>query len=259
MRLSFRCAADGNIVLRRAEKLYLKAVSASGMTYRNGKITRREEDETQYSKSKVAYDYTKSFSEQIDDFKKGNFPEKDTFVLGSTPKIYREIGFNALPLTINRTHVDYALNGTKDANHYLGESLLKQLPKAIENPIAIVSSKTKNKSSVVAIVSLKHRGNMVIAPIYIDGFGFQNGIQIDSNAITSVHARNNAITGLLKDAISQEANGKIGIFYYNKKEADPLVVGRVSMPHGLQGMDGFVHSIREKGSTVKIKMQNVTE
>ena len=52
-----------------------------------------------------------------------------------------------------------------------------------------------------------------IAPVVIDGFGFQNRIQIDSNAVTSIHGRKNAVTRLLADALDDYANGETSLFY----------------------------------------------
>lgn len=72
------------------------------------------------------YDYSKSFADQIDDYKKGLFPVYDTFVVSGTPKVWQDIGFNALPVTLNQTHVDYALNGTKDEDHVVSETALKK-------------------------------------------------------------------------------------------------------------------------------------
>lgn len=207
------------------------------------------------------YDFKKSFADQIEDYKNGVFPSNDALLIGGTPQVYRDIGFNALPMTINQTHVDYALNGTKDSNHALGEAILKQLPKALKTPIAIIASKTKNDTSIVAILAITHNNKQINVPIRIDGYGKQNGIIIDSNAITSVYARENAITKLLNDALIDEANGKIGLFYWDKKRAVALLSkGKVSMPNNLNALsDGYVHSIRESDSPVKPKMQNVTE
>ena len=205
------------------------------------------------------YDYSKSFAEQIDDYKAGKIPKKDTLVVGPTPDMLQKIGLNALPMTINTTHVDYALNGTKDANHFFGRSLLSQLPTALKNPAAVISSQTQQKTSLVVLLPIKHLGNTVIAPVYIDGFGRQNGIVIDSNAVTSTFGKKNAVTKLLNDAIQQERNGKIAVYYYNKKIADPLLqVAGLQLPGGLIPHGGYVHSIREKGSPVNNRLENVT-
>ena len=205
------------------------------------------------------YDYSKSFAQQIDDYKSGKIPNGDTLLVGATPELFQSIGFNALPMTINITHVDYALEGTKDTDHHLGETMLKQLPKSIKDPVAIFISQTKENSSVVALLNFKVNGKQTVAPIVIDGFGFQNNIRIDSNAITSVYGKGSAINQLYK-AAQDEANGKFSLLYVNKKEADSLLQ---SAGHQLSGglipRDGFYHSIRENGSPVKSRFNDVTE
>lgn len=285
---------------RKAEKLFMQALSEAGGTIdATGKIhvANREEDDAEAltrensekthisdaegaenaaeaasgEKEKspkrsvrwsreIQYDFTKSFAEQVEDFDNGNFPDRDSLVIGETPKVYRDIGFNALPMTINQTHIDYALNGTKNADHWIGKGMLQQLPDALKTPLAIIISNTDPSGSVVALLELTHNGKQIIAPVHIDGFAFQHGIQIDSNAVTSVHARRNAISGLLSDALNAEAQGNIGVFYWDKKRTSALLsVGGVTMPHGLNLRDGSIHSIRENGSPVKPKMQNITK
>ena len=100
-----------------------------------------------------------------------------------------------------------------------------------------------------------------IAPVVIDGFGFQNRIQIDSNAVTSVHGRNNAVTKLLANALNDYTNGQNTLFYWNKKQAIALLQKtRVVMPKdSAQIHDGYIASIRDAGSPVKPKLKNVTE
>lgn len=104
--------------------------------------------------------------------------------------MFLKIGFNALPVTINQKHVDYAINGTKNADHHIGETMLKQLPNAMENPVAIIASETRGQTSVVALLPFVKEANTIIVPVYVDGFGYQNGIRFNSNAITSIYECN---------------------------------------------------------------------
>ncbi len=212
-------------------------------------------------KQNKGYDFSKPFYKQVDDYINGVFPQGDSLVLGATPEHFRKIGFNALPMTINQKHVDYALNGSKNYDHEIGEIILKYLPTALKNPVAIITSKTENSTSVVAILSITHNGNQINVPVFIDGLGRQNGIRIDSNAVTSVYARKNAISTLLKDALIDEINGGFGVLYWDKKRATALLSGgKVTMPNLPNTLnDGYIHSIREKNSPVKQKLQNVTE
>ena len=217
------------------------------------------EGQVVYSLPKGGYDYSKSFEEQVDDYKSGNIPSGDTLIVGPTPEVFQKIGFTALPMSINTTHVDYALYGTKDADHYLGEALLKQLPNSIKEPAAIFVSQTQKSTSVVALLRFQVNGKQAVAPVVIDGVGHQNGIRIDSNAVTSVFGKTNAVSKLLVDSIADEMNGQFSLLYINKKEAESILQSAgLQLPGGLR-YDGFIHSIREANSPVKPKFANVTE
>ena len=212
-----------------------------------------------YSLPKGGYDYSKSFEDQVDDYRAGNIPAGDSLLVGPTPEVFQKIGFNALPVSINTTHVDYALYGTKDADHYLGEARLKQLPDSIKEPVAVFVSQTQKNTSVVALLQFQVNGKQVVAPVVIDGSGHQNGIRIDSNAVTSVFGKGNAVSKLLVDAIADEMSGNFSLLYINKKEANSILQSAgLQLPGGLK-YDGFIHSIREANSPVKPKFSNVTE
>lgn len=206
------------------------------------------------------YDFTKPFAEQVDDWKAGKIEKNDTLVVGSTPEVFQKVGFNALPVTINQTHVDYAINGTKDEEHHIGEPMLKQLPRAMKSPVAIIASESQRGTSVVALLPFIKDTKSVIIPVYIDGFGRQNSIVIDSNAVTSIYEKKNAVTGLLTNAIEKSNNGETTLFYVDKVKAAALYqVARVPMPKMPDTDNGFVASIRDEGSTVKPKLKNVTQ
>lgn len=203
------------------------------------------------------YDYSKSFADQIDDYKNGLLPVYDTFVVSETPKVWQDIGFNALPVTLNQTHVDYALNGTKDADHEISEADLKKLPEKIKEPIAIIQSQSNPSRAVVLIEMTSKSGKNIVVPVEVDGYGKTNNLRIDSNALTSVFGKKNA-ANQLQAAIDNTVNGKTELFYWDKKRSLALLQGAgLQLPRGLP-QDGFVHSIREPGSFVKAKMDNVT-
>ncbi len=203
------------------------------------------------------YDYTKSFAQQVDDWIAGKIPKYDSLLVSGTPKVFTDIGFNALPMTIDQSHVSLAINGGKE-DHKIGAKKLKKLPEALKSPIAIFESATA-KGRVVALLEINYQGKSVIAPVEIDGFGRQNDITIDSNDIVSVHGRSNAVTGLLKDAVIKEYSGKVSLFYWDKKRALTLLqAAGLQLPSDLP-QDGSIHSIRENGSNVKPKFTDVTQ
>lgn len=205
------------------------------------------------------YDYSKLFAEQIDDYKQGLIPKYDTLLVSGTPEVWKKVGFNALPVTINQTHVDYALNGTKDFDHHIGEALLKTLPEAIKSPVAIIQSQSPtNNDRAVVILQMTHNGKQVVGAVEVDGHGRTNDIRIDSNAMASLFAKDNALKQL-KNAINNTVNGAVELFYWNKKEAMSLMQrAGLQLPSGLP-RDGFVYSIHDNGSKVKSKFKNITE
>ena len=163
-----------------------------------------EKKDIRYSLDTDHYDYSRSFAQQIDDYVAGKFPRNDTFVLGKTPDIFQKVGLSALPMTMDQVHVDYALNGTKNADHQLGAALLKQLPALMENPVAIIESATHPDNSVMAIVKGEVNGKQVTAAVRVGGTGRQNGVIIDSNHLVSVQGRQNAVSKLLVQAMEKK-------------------------------------------------------
>ena len=204
------------------------------------------------------YDYSKSFAEQIDDYVNGKIPKYDTLVVGKTPEVFQEIGLTPLPMTYGTGHLKEVLNGTKK-DHDFGIEVLKKVPKALESPVAIIASKTKPDSSIVAILDLSSRDKPLFAAVEIDGYGMLNKESIDSNAITSIHERKNAST-LLSDAIAHDRDDSISVFYVDKEKATRLLdASGVQFPGPTAFPDGYIHSILDNGSPVKSKFQNVTQ
>ena len=260
-RLTGRVRAVSSRILKDAQyarELWGRAVREAKA--RSAESEARESGRKNSYSSTASYDFSKPFSNQVDDWIAGKFPKKDTLVVGPTPQVFLNIGFNKLPVTINQTHVDYAVNGTKNADHYMGANMLKQLPDALEHPVAVISSETASGTSVVALLPFTVNGGTVVAPVYVDGFGIQNSLVIDSNAVTSIYGRKNAVTTLLTNAINKHNSGQTALYYINRKEAAKLYQSaRVIMPKIPSAVNGFVSSITDPGSPVKPKIKNQTE
>ena len=204
-----------------------------------------------------SYDYSKTFAQQIDDYKAGKFPRNDTLVVCGTPEVFQKIGLNALPMTYTQGHLRDALANV-DGDH-LGEALLKKLPAAMQDPLAIINSATR-PGRLVAIVEIQGQTRNTIAAVEIDGTGLSNGYTIDANAITSAHSRDNALSNLLRNAVISELAGKNSIYYWQKNKAIQRLNGiGVQFPGSSSIADGYIHSIRDAGSFVNTKFENVTQ
>ena len=192
-----------------------------------------------------------------------NMHPQDTFVVGATPKIWQSIGLANLPVTINQVHINYAINGTRDADHHLGYDMVKQLPQAIKNPMAIIRSDSRSNDSVVVILKLEHTlpngsKKTVIAPVNVNGIGKQNNIVIDSNTISSYFGKGN-ILEKLRDAINDEISGKKSVYWINKKEAyNAMSMSGLQLPGSLT-RSGLINSIRDNDTSVNQKLSSVTE
>lgn len=174
-----------------------------------------------------------------------------------TPEVFQKIGLNALPMTYTQGHLRDAL-ANADGDH-LGEALLKKLPAAMQNPLAIINSETK-PGRLVAIVEIQGQTRNTIAAVEIDGTGRMHSYTIDANAITSAHSRDNAISNLLRNAVASELAGKNSIYYWQKNKAIQRLNGiGVQFPGASSIADGYIHSIRDAGSFVNTKFENVTQ
>ena len=123
-----------------------------------------------------------------------------------------------------------------------------------------MTSGTKQGSSVVTMLEIRHNGKQVVAPVVVGGFGTQNGIRIDSNAITSLYGKNYSISKVLRDAIDQEANGQFRLYYLDKGKATALLQrARVLMPKMPASNNGFIHTLSDSRSPVNMKITNQTE
>ena len=203
------------------------------------------------------YDYSKSFAEQVEDWQNGKFPKNDALLVGRTPEVFRRIGLNDLPMTMNQTHVDYAVNGTKE-DHQMSLVMLEHLPELLEHPVAIIESATRPNDSIVAIVDGTIDGKNVIAPITIQTSSTANGVQIDANHLASAYGKKNAVN-LLENALKKENADSVGVYYLDKNRASNLISDpRVQFP-SISEKTGLIHSIFDAGGSVKQKSMEQTE
>ena len=73
-----------------------------------------------------------------------------------------------------------------------------------------------------------------------------------------MHTRQNAITGVLINAINDETSVKTAILYDCKKATGLLQGAGLQLPSGLFLTDGYIHSIRDSDSSVK-QFENATK
>ena len=75
---------------------------------------------------------------------------------------------------------------------------------------------------MVALELKDQNGDTVIVPVRVAGYGQVNGVKIDSNAIASAYGKKHFFEGLMKEALEEEAAGRIGVFYLNRKKVQKI-------------------------------------
>ena len=220
---------------------------------------------------KQNYDYTKSFGQQLEDFKNGSFPEMDSLLLGGTPKVLQKIGFPQIPMVIDKRHVAAALNGVYKGtqqeilDHSFTLEEFAMLPQKIADPVAVIQDKRTGKkdasSSVVDVIveMTAKSGKQVLCAVQVGSSGRISGIRMDTNKVATVHGNTDAIARII-DAIRENEKGNIAVYYMdNKKTTNVIQRAGNPIPSGLNSIDGFVHSISEDASVVKSRIKKATE
>ena len=224
-----------------------------------------------YSLPKV-YDISKPFADQVDDWLNGNFPETDTLLVGGTPDVLKKIGVTSLPITIAQRNMKDNLlgqyRGTPDeiADHLITPDEMKKLPDKIADPVAIIVDRrevrgnwTIQENTIDILVEMEINGKQALVPIRLNGNARQNGSLIDANVIASVHGNKDAVDRL-DYALKNDSDDNVMVFYVNKKKTT-AVLRKAGYPiTGVPNIsDGFIHSISDPGSPVKLRINSQTE
>ena len=191
------------------------------------------------------YDFSKSFSQQIEDYLQGNFHAADTFLLGDTPWILKEIGLDDLPVTLGIYHFLTAINYHDGHSFTIDE--IKRLPEAIEKPLAVIrsTSPSHEKDTVIMIVKLGEKARDIVA-VRIGGSGVMNGKSINSNSIATFYSAEKLKQELDK-AVKEFEEGKNSIFFFDterlKNEAGYSLKRAGTHTSGPLQRGGFINNI----------------
>ena len=215
--------------------------------------------------------YMMPFAEQLAQYQNGSIKGDDALVVGATPDVLKKIGLLGRPMTINQKHVGDALNGTYKGNtqekldHTFTATELATLPDKLADPVAVIQDKRTGKakaseSTIDVLVEMTvASGKQVLAAVQINGSSHINGNRIDANKISTVHGNTDSVTRLI-DAINENQKGSVAVFYINNEKTTKALQSTGNpIPSGLSDLDGFIHSITDPGSPVKMRITSETE
>lgn len=219
----------------------------------SGKSTKKDMAERQLDADE------KSFADSVDRFMAGK--EKSPMVhVMTTPLVLKLTGAEVLPVEIAKTDLEKILNG-KHAGDMTPE-IMKQLPRALTNPIMIFKSYTgpNGEERRVVVVDLKdNNGATIVVPFELKATNTERRYIV--NRIASVYGK----TGKRTRAPSYEWFGRQlengNLLYANRKKAINEILQRSpNWPIPEEKVDNLLSApnVANEEDLVKLKSENPT-
>ena len=186
------------------------------------------------------------YAKEIDDVFTGKAKDGSFIELGETPAILQRLGAKPHKLTMTQDTArkiaypeGYEIGGkSMGGKHNLGIPALKQLPAQLENPLAILKSKTQPNSFVVLTNWKLDDGRTVITPIHLDK---QGNITIDNRVVSTYGKDVNKLLG---------ENGENILWRKNDRSIDQLLVERLQLPMASSDDASSIYNMPQDGNYV---------
>lgn len=189
-----------------------------------------------------------NYRNQVDGTFDGSLPSDMNISLGQTPKVLQSLGAENLPLrmTQNAARKIAYPDGYMGGKHNLGIPALKHLQEQLNDPIAVLKSKSQHDSFVVLTEWNDTENNPVVAAIHLN----KQGVVDDVNMLASAYGKRN-LAALLGE------NNENVIYTKNNKGINQTLDGRLQLP-GLLSDDTLVaYSIRQNAGNSNTSDTNI--
>ncbi|WP_296154446.1 LPD23 domain-containing protein [Ruminococcus sp.] len=162
------------------------------------------------------------FENKVDQIENNTYNSDDVVIMGRTPKVLQDIGFNSLPVAMTKKHIySVAVSEARAKNegrykqntnyHDLGFNTVKQIYNKISDPLMVIAHLDfTNKESrdsthrVIALVDLSVNNKQVIAPIVVDYESIYNKNLIDINLVSTYFNKNSNLDKLLDNKKTEQ-------------------------------------------------------
>ena len=162
------------------------------------------------------------FENKVDQIENNTYNSNDVVIMGRTPKVLQDIGFNSLPVAMTKNHIySVAVSEARAKNegrykkntnyHDLGFNTVKQIYNKISDPLMVIAHPDfTNKESrdsthkVIALVDLSVNNKQVIAPIVVDYESIYNKNLIDINLVSTYFNKNSNLDKLLDNKKTEQ-------------------------------------------------------
>ncbi len=126
--------------------------------------------------------FDESFAKTLDEFSLGKREFTFPIPVGNTPDVFISLGAKDIPLVINPNTIIKVRQ-----KHGIGIERLKELPKALRDPLMVFDSVTE-PGGLVVLTELVSEGKNIVAAIHLN----TNAGRYEVNRIASVHGRGNS-------------------------------------------------------------------
>ena len=195
------------------------------------------------------------YAKEIDDVFTGKAKDGSFIELGETPAILQRLGAKPRKLTMTQDTVrkiaypeGYKIGGkSMGGKHNLGIPALKQLPAQLENPMAVLKSKTQPNSFVVLTNWKLDDGRTVVTPIHLDK---QGRITIDNRVVSTYGKDVNKLLG---------ENGENILWRKNDRSIDQLLGERLQLPMASSDDASSIYNMPQGENYVNREIADNTE
>ncbi|MBR1769242.1 MAG: hypothetical protein IJ748_02175 [Bacteroidales bacterium] len=193
----------------------------------------------------------KVFNEELRDFKEGKL-KSGRLHLGGPKGLLRSCGLNASEILLSAKTLKEHLN-----KHNIGVEEIKDLPKAINEPLMVYEWGTKAKSSIIITNITRENGEKITVAVKVD----RDGQHLNVNKIASIHGKNSK--RFISDMLSEgEHNIENSLKYVqeNKKEVlDWLGMDSPKESASLTNEELRIAKVIENFDTEKFLKQNLVQ
>ena len=144
------------------------------------------------------------FSNQIEQWQRGEMSSNETFELGKTPFVLQKIGADNLPVIMTQKVMEKVTGG----KHDVGLTEIKNLPQHLADPVMVFRSATQKNALVVLTEMVDKNGDSVVCALHLN----KTEKHINVNRIASVYGKENIDSFVRKQA---EAGN---LLYMDKKK-----------------------------------------
>lgn len=195
------------------------------------------------------------YAKEIDDVFTGKAKDGSFIELGETPAILQRLGAKPHKLTMTQDTArkiaypeGYKIGGkSMGGKHNLGIPALKQLPAQLENPLAILKSKTQPNSFVVLTNWKLDDGRTVVTPIHLDK---QGRITIDNRVVSTYGKDVNKLLG---------ENDENVLWRKNDRSIDQLLGERLQLPMASSDDASSIYNMPQGENYVNREIADNTE